>query len=625
MSLSDGKDWFIPENLKAGASPVFNYCFVEAFVDAEEYYAALRKDIEAVTNSSSSSDCWLFWIGFEASGDTWIPASAPAIGTPKKYSPRPKQPTDIEFLDLLRQADSKGVKLRALLTLHPKPDTKNAKDRYKTHNFTLCQTINTQFKNAFAINDFRYLYMNGVHHQKLFMIYDGRALIAYSGGLDIERARIEMCWCDFHCRFVGEPADHFFSLFKQRWVEHFSQKTPKLGFNAANEALPPAAGRLAASGKAMCQIGTTYGNPQRSNPFFAFPTNQPAEQNLNLPHRLEISAPYYPGPATAFLGLYLSISVSRISNKFFLTQDPDGVDIVLHARIQPRLYGFALTGHHAIYDLLKNAIAQTKEFIYIEDQYLVCDQSMGNSQKGPFLVSVLDLLKAKVAKNDFKKLVILATRIDEINDDFQNTGWAHRSSFIRDLHGAAGGQDKVAICQYKSNKQIGRGNDDTHSPFYVHSKTWIFDDKLLLSGSANCNRRGYSHDSELDFAIYDTEETWVRDTRARIWMRRLNTEGCFNPPTMAELKDTNNANAWTRWFKPYKYTKDLESSAYYEDKNGERRGQLNDFAPVTSPDKGQPQLEQDINASLGQYGAQVKITSLFSQYLWDNVVDPDGV
>jgi phosphatidylserine/phosphatidylglycerophosphate/cardiolipin synthase-like enzyme len=264
-----------------------------------------------------------------------------------------------------------------------------------------------------------------------------------------------------------------------------------------------------------------------------------------------------------------------------------------------------------------------KEFIYVEDQYLVCDQPMGQG-KGQ-LDSVLELLKAKVAESNFKKLVILSTRIDEINDDFQNTGWAHRSSFIRDLHAIAPGLDKVAICQYKSNKQLGRSNDAAHSPFYVHSKTWIFDDKLLISGSANCNRRGYSHDSELNFAVYDTEETWVRETRARIWMRRLNTEGCFKAPTMAELRDPNNATAWDRWFKPYRYTRDLESTAYTQDQNVERRGQLGDFAPVVFTDNAPSQTEKDINAALSSSGIQVKVASTINTFLWDNVVDPDGL
>jgi phosphatidylserine/phosphatidylglycerophosphate/cardiolipin synthase-like enzyme len=593
---------------------VHTQCFVEAFVDAEEYYAALRKDIEDATNSSSPSDYWLFWIGFECSADAWMPASATATGTVKKYSPRTRQSTDVDMLELLKRADQKGVKLRALLTLHPKPDTSASKDRYLTHNFTLCQTINQQFRNAFAINDYRYLYMNGVHHQKVFMIFNGHAVTAYAGGLDIERARIEYCWADFQCRFVGPPAEYLFSIFEDRWKEHFVVKTPKIGFDANHEKLPSAGPWPARYGNLVCQITNTFGNPQRPNPFSPLP-KQSVEQNINLPHRLEIGVPI-PNPITPFTSFTLAPTVHVVSNAFFATRDKAGIDIVLHEQNQPRMYQFAPKGHHAVYDAVKLAISLSERFIYLEDQYLVCDQPMGQ------LVSLLELLKAKVGQSGFERLVILTTRIDEINGEFQGTAWAHRSAFLRDLHAAA--PDKVAICQYKSNKQIGRG-DSTNSPFYIHSKTWVFDDKLLISGSANCNRRGYSHDSELDFAVYDLDDTWVRDVRTRIWMRRLYTEGCFKPPTMAELKDVRNATVWDRWFKPYRYTKDLESSAYTQDQGSERRGRLSDLAPIAHPDRSPTQLETDINDFFSRYGIQVKVDQTIARYLWDYIVDPDGI
>jgi phosphatidylserine/phosphatidylglycerophosphate/cardiolipin synthase-like enzyme len=616
MDFGDAKKWFLTPGDQTGVGPVHTDCFVEAYVDAEEYYAALRKDIEDAANSSSPSDYWLFWIGFECSPDTPLPASKPATDAVKKYSPRSPQSTDLDMIDLLRQADQKGVKLRALLTLHPKPDTDTAKDRYLTHNFTLCQTINRQFKNAFAVNDYRYLYMNGVHHQKAFLIYNGSAITAaYTGGLDVERARIQDCWCDFQCRFVGIPAEHLFSIFAGRWKEHFAIKNPIIGFDAANEKLPNVLPLTVRAGSQTCQFTSTFGNPQRPNPFAIVP-GQNFEQNVNTPHRLAIDVPI-PHPLSPFTSFTLAKTFKVISNAFFASRNPDGIGILLHEQNQPRMYQFAPQGHHAIYDAVKLAIGLTERFIYIEDQYLVCDQAMGK------LDSMLELLKRKVGQPGFQRLVILTTRIDEINgpEAFQGTAWAHRSSFLRELHAA--GPDKVAICQYKSNKQLGRG-DCPNSPFYIHSKTWIFDDKLLLSGSANCNRRGYSHDSELDFAVCDRDDSWVRDTRARIWMRRLYTEGCFKPPTIAELKEVNNAAVWDRWFKPYRYTKDLESSAYTQDRGVERPSQLSDFSPIANPDRTPIELGNDVNNFLALYGIKVTVDQTIARFYWNYVVDPEG-
>jgi phosphatidylserine/phosphatidylglycerophosphate/cardiolipin synthase-like enzyme len=614
MGIEDAKKWFITPGDKTGVGRVDTQCYVDAFVDAEEYYTALRKDIEDAANSSSPSDYWLFWIGFECSADCWMPSSAPAPGTIKKYSPRARQSTDREMLDLLKHADQKGVKLRALLTLHPKPDTGTAKDRYLRHNFTLCQTINQQFRNAFVINDYRYLYMNGVHHQKFFLIFNGRAVTAYAGGIDIERARIEYCWCDFHCRFVGPPAEYLFGIFESRWKEHFAVKTPKIGFDANHEKLPNVGPWPARQGSLLCQVTDTFGNPQRANPF-AFIPGQNADQNVNQPHRLEIAVPI-PNPITPFTSFTLTTpNVHIVSNALFATRDKSGLDIVLHEQNQPRMYQFAPKGHHAIYDAVKHAVSIAERFIYIEDQYLVCDQPMGQ------LAGMLDVLKSRLKESSALRLVVLTTRIDEINPEFQGTAWAHRGPFLRDLHAAA--PDRVAICQYQSQKELGRG-DSVNSPFYIHSKTWIFDDKLLISGSANCNRRGYSHDSELDFAIYDLEGAWVRDVRARIWMRRLYTEGCFKPPTMAELRDLNNATVWDRWFKPYRYTKDLESSAYRHDQSGERRGQPNDLQPIAHPDRSPTQLESDLNTFFAAFGILVRVDQAIARFLWDYIVDPDG-
>ena len=77
---------------------------------------------------------------------------------------------------------------------------------------------------------------------------------------------------------------------------------------------------------------------------------------------------------------------------------------------------------------------------------------------------------------------------------------------------------------------------------YVHAKTWIFDDKYAIIGSANCSNRGYSHDSEVVAGIYDrrVEESYTsrcnqqsdpkhgcpfaKELRIRLWKHHLNLE-----------------------------------------------------------------------------------------------------
>ncbi|HEX5198059.1 MAG TPA: phospholipase D-like domain-containing protein, partial [Gaiellales bacterium] len=172
--------------------------------------------------------------------------------------------------------------------------------------------------------------------------------------------------------------------------------------------------------------------------------------------------------------------------------------------------------------------------------------------------------------------------------------------------------DKLVVCQYRSNGDLGLPATvgwPAKSPFYVHSKTWIFDDEYLITGSANCNRRGYSHDSELDIGVYDPIKTAVRDLRIRLWLRRLNTERVPTLISEADVRDPIKGAVY--WEKPTSYGLTLEN---HRDLGLDRflPGSGGNVVPTASPfDRMYPLLPV-----LGQMTA--------STWLWDTVVDPDG-
>jgi phosphatidylserine/phosphatidylglycerophosphate/cardiolipin synthase-like enzyme len=291
----------------------------------------------------------------------------------------------------------------------------------------------------------------------------------------------------------------------------------------------------------------------------------------------------------------------QIGNDFFTEKDPAATPLVAAAAKQAPTYAFAPNGRTDIYRQIAWALAHTRQFIYLEDQYLVDDMPMGS------LDPMLSLLEQRVKDDTFKKLIVLCTRLDEINPEFQGLAGPHRRAFIERL--VAAGGDKVVICQYKSNATLGNGLTPTvNSPFYVHSKTWIFDDELLIVGSANCNRRGYSHDSELDFAVYDVENTAIRDLRVRIWLRRLNTETVIRPLTEPDVRDFLSAARY--WEKPSDYGLILEN----------HRMGIDAFVPNSKPNQ--------IVYDTGGYGPAVDVLQLtkdaVAAWLWDTVVDPDG-
>jgi phosphatidylserine/phosphatidylglycerophosphate/cardiolipin synthase-like enzyme len=94
-----------------------------------------------------------------------------------------------------------------------------------------------------------------------------------------------------------------------------------------------------------------------------------------------------------------------------------------------------------------------------------------------------------------------------------------RKNFITPLRQAGG--DKVRIF-VKSPF----GADVAHS--YVHAKTWIFDDQFAIIGSANVNRRSWTHDSEIDVGVYDestnsrSSYTFAHRLRISLWAEHLN-------------------------------------------------------------------------------------------------------
>jgi len=172
-----------------------------------------------------------------------------------------------------------------------------------------------------------------------------------------------------------------------------------------------------------------------------------------------------------------------------------GIDIVPNViPPTPKGYKFAPHGDRSAKALIRQAISNTQRFIYLEDQYLV-DMSMSRA------------LARKLPSIEF--LVILIAPTNSVNGElFQ--GWSRRKDFIDNLVNVD--PAKVIVCY--------------HTKTLVHSKTWIFDDKFAIIGSANCNRRGYTHDSEQIVGIFQMNEAdtlcFAHELRMNLWQKHLN-------------------------------------------------------------------------------------------------------
>ncbi|AGB24072.1 phosphatidylserine/phosphatidylglycerophosphate/cardiolipin synthase [Mycobacterium sp. JS623] len=577
------RNWFTGDRA-TGLSRVMTDSQVSFLVDAEDYYADLRAEV--MTAAEQRRGGLVCWIGFEVSGDTPMP-QGPAPSGLRPFARRQRQPDDRAWLDVLASAANQGVSVRALLNLHPAPTPANI---YVDKNFSTVKKLNALPK-AMAINDFRYLLINGTHHQKLVVVQSPAGLVAYIGTADIQPQRITDRWCEVQCKVRGEAARELYRVFYDRWIEH----TATLAGQPPERSWIPRPSELsvAPSGATDVQVSTTYGDPRRPN---AINIVGPTKQVVNAPHRVVIP----PLPVPTPIGIVWSPTIV-VANDFFKPRDPAAKPLIDMAGRQRPDYSFAPNGHTGIYHQIRAALEQRPQRIYMEDQYLVADEPMGG------LASMLSLLETRVRAPDFQKLIILCTRIEEIDEEMKGLAAAHRRRFIGQL--AAAGGDKVVICQYKSNAALGSGiQPPDKSPFYVHSKSWIFDDELAIIGSANCNRRGYSHDSELDIGVYDARSSLVRDLRARIWLRRLNTESVRTPLTPADVADFNAAAKF--WERPAEFGLPIENHRIGIDKF------VRSKTAFSIPEAYAPLL-----AAIARANPNV---STKDRLMWDLIVDPEG-
>jgi phosphatidylserine/phosphatidylglycerophosphate/cardiolipin synthase-like enzyme len=223
---------------------------------------------------------------------------------------------------------------------------------------------------------------------------------------------------------------------------------------------------------------------------------------------------------------------------------------------------FAAKGERSIKSLITRAINASQRFIYVEDQYLVD-------------LSIAQLLKDHLSQ--IKHLTILVPP-GGLTDLPQ--GVYRRKLFIDKLKSGGAGDKVRVFCLNKASPTCGT---------YVHAKTWIFDDKFAIIGSANCSRRSMTHDSEVAAGVFDPSADdkltycFAHWLRIKLWAHHL---GLDYSEGYAELADgVASADNWT-------------SAAI----------------SVFRPDK----------ARILPYQEDADVEHLHGSFEWDHTWDPDG-
>jgi phosphatidylserine/phosphatidylglycerophosphate/cardiolipin synthase-like enzyme len=175
---------------------------------------------------------------------------------------------------------------------------------------------------------------------------------------------------------------------------------------------------------------------------------------------------------------------------------------------------FAPDGERSIARAYRKALGRARALVYVEDQYL-----WGRL--------VAEAFASALRRSPALRIIIVVPRHPD--HDGRISGRAARAAQWRAInHLQAVGGPRVAVYDLENE----RG-----TPIYVHAKAVMVDDVWAMVGSANLNRRSWTHDSEVAAAVVDERldprppadpgglgdgaRVFARELRLRLWREHL--------------------------------------------------------------------------------------------------------
>lgn len=429
------------------------------------------------------------------------------------------------FAELIRSIDQTGAKIRALLWDHLGRQNSVERDH-----------INDLPGDSHAILDNETLQPFGSHHQKL-MIINGAGSdgpVGFCGGIDINPDRLDdqdHCapspYHDVHAKVLGPAVLDLGRTFVGRWNIHPDRPM-------GEELSPPST--LYDRGTQYAQVTWTY--PRIAGNSHAMPhedsTLQAVLRAIRRAKRFIYFEDQYAHP---------------YSRDYSLSFDPSQDDL-------------------GILTELVDALDRIEFLIMVIPNHSDCPQN--RKRRCNFIRTLRDAASQPDQVNVFY-LVRSCTRAAP-------TSGSNTSTFdlnFTDIETYLASRAPVWPCRAS-------GSPTYPNEIYVHSKLWIIDDVYAKIGSANCNRRSLTHDSEVDLHIIDGAllnggRAFARRLRMDLWAEHLNMRGEVQ---RAKLQDP----IYALWF-------------------------------WLNPPRG---------ARIRQYHEAEQHVFLAPQELWDTLIDPDG-
>jgi phosphatidylserine/phosphatidylglycerophosphate/cardiolipin synthase-like enzyme len=448
---------------------------VTPLVDGDNYFGALRKEVDALKASSGTDKFFYFaswWLalapfagGAVAAGDgstAWTD-SLGAI-TPFVLDDE-SGPSFPYFIDELKAMAAAGTDVSAFGWVNPlvvqSQEAADVSGMYEVNASNLL-SINamraiSELATSAVIDDIGHPL--GAMHLKMVVCGDATGGRAYVSGLDFEEHKVDGPrhpdgavggsgvggWHDVGAKIEGPAVQAVYDYFQALWDETIAFGRPQKVYRVGKDQLTTA-GKTATAGQIS---GVTVQIPDRTF------TAAPGSMHVQVLRT---------GPQMNFsLGSTPTIPVSwwkRLAGGF----------------AQPA-WSFAPSGIFEFEPFLKKAIANAQVYIYVEDQ-------------GFDGWPIMDWLGKALSKNSNLKLIMLH-RGDPADRNGQRLTW---TAVNKHLAFASNMNSQVAFYERQDN-------------VVVHSKTWIIDDQLVIIGSANCSRRSLYTDGEISIGVLDEDTT----------------------------------------------------------------------------------------------------------------------
>src|SRR4051794_10365553 len=162
---------------------------------------------------------------------------------------------------------------------------------------------------------------------------------------------------------------------------------------------------------------------------------------------------------------------------------PNGPATVQVLRTYPAIrpgYPFAPKGERSVARGYAKALLRARRLLYLQDQYM-------------WSPHIARLLASALARNPALHLVVVVPRHADVDGRFSLPP------------NQVGRLSALEVCRKAAADRLHVFDLENHhgTPVYVHAKVAVIDDVWAAVGSANLNRRSWSHDSELTVTVLD--------------------------------------------------------------------------------------------------------------------------